>query len=173
MHRHKEITDHLNANLHVTQRMLTYGDGSVGSNALRSNLAGFLTKHFHPQTTIQMEHVAILNGVSAIIDDVCFCLCDEGEGVLLGRPLYVGFISDFKNHARVKPVLVAFGDIDPLSLEAVDCYEKAFLESRAQGVPVRALVLCHPHNPLGICYDPEVLLAYVRLCAKYKIHLVR
>lgn len=157
----------------MTKRMLTYGDGSIGSNDLRKNLAQFMNKHFRPRTVIELEHVAILNGVSAILDDVCYCLCDEGESLLLGRPLYVGFISDFENRSRVKPTLVTFGETDPLSLQAVECYERAIKESRDRGVPIRALVLCHPHNPLGVCYDPEVLTAYLRLCAKYNIHLVR
>lgn len=153
--------------------MLTYGDGSVGSNRLRKNLAQFLTKNLHPKTQIVLEHVAILAGVSAIIDDVCYCLCDQGEGVLLGRPLYVGFISDIVNRSQSEPVLVSFNGVDPLSLEAVEQYEVALKQSQEGGVPIRALILCHPHNPLGECYRPEVLLAYVRLCAKYKIHLVR
>lgn len=153
--------------------MLTYGDGSVGSNDLRRNLAKFMTKNFHPTTQIELEHVAILAGVSAIIDDVCYCLCDQGEGVLLGRPLYVGFISDIVNRSQAKPVLVSFKGIDPLSLEAVEQYEVALKQSQEEGVTIRALILCHPHNPLGECYGPEVLMAYVKLCAKYKIHLVR
>lgn len=171
--RHREISDKVNSELHLTKRMLTYGDGSIGSNELRTNLAQFMTRNFKPQNEIKMEHVAILAGVSAIIDDVCYCLCDEGEGVLLGRPLYVGFISDIVNRARAKPVLVSFEGKDPLLLEAVEHYERALQQSERDGVPIRALILCHPHNPLGQCYKPEVLMAYVKLCAKYNIHLVR
>jgi aspartate/methionine/tyrosine aminotransferase len=37
---------------------------------------------------------------------------------------------------------------------------------------VRALLLCHPHNPLGRCYSRATIIALMRLCQKYRIHLI-
>jgi bifunctional pyridoxal-dependent enzyme with beta-cystathionase and maltose regulon repressor activities len=92
--------------------------------------------------------------------------------VLLGRPCYVGFISDIANRAKAKPVLVSFGDVDPLSIEAVDAYEHALTNASSNGTPIRALLLCHPHNPLGRCYSKDVVEAYLQLCGKYGIHFI-
>ncbi|KAI9658481.1 MAG: hypothetical protein M1831_003919 [Alyxoria varia] len=169
---HQEIADQINKHMHVTKRMLTYGDGSVGSNRLRQSLAGFMTRNFDPLKPIEMQHVTILAGVSSVIDSLSFCLCEQGEGILIGRPLYVGFISDFVNRARVQPVTVDFGDTDPLSVEALDHYERALVKSASDGTPIRALMLANPHNPLGICYTQRAVEAYLEFCERHKIHFI-
>ena len=50
---------------------------------------------------------------------------------------------------RVKTVPVKFGKTDPFSEEAILRYEKALVEAQNEGVRVKALILCSPHNPLG------------------------
>ncbi|KAL6819929.1 pyridoxal phosphate-dependent transferase [Trichoderma camerunense] len=174
---HDEIASHINSHLSITKRSLTYGDGSVGSDQLRQSIASFMNNTaFRPRKPLELEQVTVLAGVSSVIDCLAFCLCESGEGILLGRPTYVGFISDMVNRAGVKPVLVDFERqpkaTHPTSLEAVKCYEDALVQSIQNGTPVRALLLCHPHNPFGVCYEPHVLEAYLKLCAKYKIHLI-
>lgn len=64
---------------------------------------------------------------------------------------------------RVKAVGVSFGSVDPFSLEAVEKYEEELLRSKREGVPVKALVLCSPHNPLGMTDypTPTTLLFFV------------
>lgn len=44
---------------------------------------------------------------------------------------------------------MSFEESDPFSLETVEVYEKALMNAQAQGIRVRALLLCNPHNPLG------------------------
>ncbi len=51
-------------------------------------------------------------------------------------------------------------------------YEDAINFARQEGIRIRALVICHPHNPLGRCYTTETLIALIQLCNKYKIHLL-
>jgi 1-aminocyclopropane-1-carboxylate synthase len=65
----------------------------------------------------------------------------------------------------VEPVWVSVG--------AVEDHEKALLQARESGREIKALLLCNPHNPLGRCYSKEVLEAYLKLCGKYNIHLIR
>ncbi|RFU74715.1 1-aminocyclopropane-1-carboxylate synthase [Trichoderma arundinaceum] len=151
---------HINSHFSITKRCLTYGDGSVGSDELRQSIANFMNNTaFRPRRPLELNDVTVLAGVSSIIDSLAFCLCEAGEGILLGRPTYVGFISDLVNRAGVKPVLVGFEGqsrlIDPTSLEAVKYYEDALIQSTHNGTPVRALLLCHPHNPFGLCYEPQ------------------
>ncbi|KAL6874452.1 1-aminocyclopropane-1-carboxylate synthase [Trichoderma longibrachiatum] len=174
---HDEIAAHISSHLSITKRCLTYGDGSVGSDQLRQSIASLMNKTaFRPRKHVEMKHVTVLSGVSSIIDCLAFSLCEAGEAVLLGRPTYVGFISDLVSRAGVKPVLVDFErrsqPVHPMSLEAVECYENALIESTQNGTLVRALLLCHPHNPFGVCYEPRVLEAYLSLCAKHRIHFI-
>lgn len=84
----------------------------------------------------------------------------------------MGFFPDIQNHAKIKPVLVPFGDVDPLAPESATCYEKTLLESNAAGTKVRALLVSNPHNPLGRPYPRETLIEYLKFCAKYNIHLL-
>ena len=152
--------------------MLTYGDGSVGSDAPRQAIAKSVNDRFRPVERLGYTSVTVRNGASAILDCLAWCICDEGDGILIGRPFYVGFVSDFTNRATVDLVTVAFGDVDPVSLAAVESYEKAMEEARRRGKRVKALILCSPHNPLGRCYTPDVLKAYLRLCSKHGIHMI-
>lgn len=52
---------------------------------------------------------------------------------------------------------MSFGSVDPFGMEAVAKYEDALLRSRQEGVPLKALLLCSPHNPLGMIGYPRLL----------------
>jgi aspartate/methionine/tyrosine aminotransferase len=70
-------------------------------------------------------------------------------------------------------VPVNFHGVDPLGTEAVEKYEKALLDFQQNtGKRVKALMLCHPHNPLGRCYPRDVIIELMKLCQKYQIHLI-
>ena len=61
--------------------------------------------------------------------------------------------------------------MDQFSPEAVAKYEETLLQAQQQGIRIRALMLVNPHNPLGRCYPRESIIGYMKLCAKYDIHL--
>lgn len=79
---------------------------------------------------------------------------------------------DLTGFDRVRPIFVDFDGVDQFSPEAVSKYERTLKEAQANGIRIRALMLCHPHNPLGQCYPPETLIAFMQLCRKYSIHLL-
>lgn len=62
--------------------------------------------------------------------------------------------------------------MDQFKVDAVANYETALQEVEKKGTRIRALMLCHPHNPLGRCYPRETLTAFMKLCQKHKIHLL-
>ncbi|KAF8850306.1 PLP-dependent transferase [Acephala macrosclerotiorum] len=109
------------------------------------------------------EHITVLNGVCSVIDALAFCIA---------QPIYTGFLGDFEDRAGVKVVPVAMKGVDIVSLEAVGRYEEALLKTREEGIEVKSLLLCNPPNPLWKCYERDVLVGYLRLCDKYKIHLI-
>lgn len=51
--------------------------------------------------------------------------------------------------SRVRPVLVSFDGADPMAAESMEAYERALLQAKQEGITIRALMLCNPHNPLG------------------------
>ncbi|KAJ9608726.1 hypothetical protein H2200_006497 [Cladophialophora chaetospira] len=168
----REIVDHINSHMNITPWHLTYGHGPAGSHELRKAIADFVGEVFQPSMKIDESHVAVCNGAGSAVDDLSFCLGEPGDGILVGRPLYVGFFPDIEARAKIKPVLVWFGETNPTSAEAVACYETALHESNAAGVKIRAILLSSPHNPLGRPYETDFLLGILRLCSKHSIHLI-
>ncbi|KAI6766022.1 hypothetical protein HG530_007092 [Fusarium avenaceum] len=126
----------------VDSHSLTCGDGFSGSHRLRNTLARFINRNFHTHEPVTKKELIVTSGAD------------------------LGF------RAQAKVVQVSFGDVDPLSLETVDIYEKALMDAQSQGIRVRAFLLCNPHNPLGRCYTREVLEAYMRFCEKHGLHLI-
>lgn len=171
---HNELRSFLNSKELVDSQAvgLTYGSGPYGSKAVRASIAGFMNVHFKPFSPLQPDHVMITNGVSVAIEHCAWGLANPGEGILLGRPYYRAFLPDISMRTGVKVVPVSFGAVDPRGLDCVAAYEAALLESRAEGVKIRALMLCHPHNPLGRCYSVETLVALLCFCSKHSIHLI-
>ncbi|KAJ4358324.1 uncharacterized protein N0V89_002906 [Didymosphaeria variabile] len=153
-------------------KAFTYQDGPAGSKSARNAIALFLDTYFHPVQQVQADHLMITNGVSSAIEHCAWALGDPGDGILLGRPYYRAFLPDIQLRFGVNVVPVAFGDIDPCGQDCVAEYEKALLKSSTEGVRIRALLLCHPHNPLGRCYSKTTIMELMRLCQKYHIHLI-
>lgn len=170
---HGELLKFLNQKLELPAKYLTYNDGGGGSIRLRRAMCQFLNHHLKPFTPLVPDHLLVTNGVSSAIEHMAWAFADPGEGILLGRPYYGTFIMDMSMRFGSKVVTVDFDDIDPMSTQAVAKYEKALLEFHQKtGKRVRALMLCHPHNPLGRCYSRETIIELMRLCQKYRINLV-
>jgi aspartate/methionine/tyrosine aminotransferase len=74
--------------------------------------------------------------------------------------------------SRSKLIYASFGDTDQFSAEGAKKYEEALLQAQKDGIKIKALVLCNPHNPLGRCYPVETLKELLSFCAKYELHLV-
>ena len=140
-----EITEHINKNFKITPWHLTYGDGANGSRSLKNAISDFMNEHFKPVQPITKDHIVVCNGAGTAVNNLCFCLGEPGDGILLGVPYYTGFVPDIEAYAKFKLLAVTFGSIDPLSPEAVSCYEAALKAAEAAGTRVRALLLANPH----------------------------
>ncbi|KAJ5197916.1 uncharacterized protein N7498_007033 [Penicillium cinerascens] len=170
---HDELLKYINTKLELPAKYLTYNDGGGGSTRLRSAVSQFLNRHLHPVKPLEADQLVITNGVSSAIGHVSWAFADPGEGILLGRPYYGTFIPDLSQRPQSTVVPVNFEDVDPLGPKAVEKYEKALLEfQQSTGQRVKALMLCHPHNPLGRCYPRDVIIELMKLCQKYQIHLI-
>lgn len=95
-----EIVEHINSHINITPWHLTYGDGTYGSRELRTAIAGFVTKVFKPSMSIGEQNVSVCNGAGSAVDNLSFCVGEPGDGILVGRPLYVGFSPDIEARAK-------------------------------------------------------------------------
>ncbi|KAJ5747441.1 uncharacterized protein N7511_009137 [Penicillium nucicola] len=170
---HDQLLGFINKKLDLPAKYLTYNDGGSGSVRLKRALSQFLNRYLHPAIPLDSKHIIVTNGVSSAIEHVSWAFTDPGEGILLGRPFYGTFIPDMSLRPGAVVIPVNFGDCDPFSMEAVDRYEEALLDfQRTTNQKVKALMLCHPHNPLGRCYSQNVIIKMMHLCQRHNMHLI-
>ncbi|KAL8709593.1 MAG: hypothetical protein Q9220_005685 [cf. Caloplaca sp. 1 TL-2023] len=150
--------------LTITSRHLTYGDGPFGSRVLRSALSSFFNDYFHPIQKVLPEHLLVAGGVTSCIDLITFAVADEGDGILIGRPLYTSFASDVKARAGAVLCPVSSEGKDPMGEEMVQQYEKELLRQEKAGVKIRGIILARS--------SVDALKAYMRLCQRHRIHLI-
>jgi aspartate/methionine/tyrosine aminotransferase len=60
-------------------------------------------------------------------------------------------------------------EADPMGLDLVSSLEKAYQTS---DIPIKALVLSNPQNPLGRYYSREVLEECLKFCQRHNLHLI-
>lgn len=166
------ISAFANSNMHTTSKTFTYGDGPWGSLRLRNAMAKHMNRHFFPVSPVDPNDILFANGITSICELLGFTIAEAGDGILLPRPIYQAFATDFGAKAQVKCVFTAFGDVDQFSPACVVKYEQALQDAENGGTKVRALLLCNPHNPLGKCYPKETIIALMQFCQHHSIHLI-
>jgi len=167
------MVDFTNKHFNATPNIFSYDQGAWGSSRLRAALAKHMNRYFHPVEAINPDDLLVANGCMSLCEMLAFSLFSPGDGILISRPCYSAFESDFGTRAGVKCVYASFHGEDQFSPKgAVQGYENAFQEAQASGTTIRALLICHPHNPLGQPYPPETLIALMQFCEKHKIHLI-
>jgi Aspartate/tyrosine/aromatic aminotransferase len=140
--------------------------------------------------TLDVDGIVMGAGCNAVLENLCFCLTEPGDAVLLPTPYYAAFEFDLVARAGLNIVPVntrkfhsksdelANSDRSHAVCEA-DCYYpnrasldaayEAALENQSQP---KILLLSHPNNPLGICYPPWVILECIQWAREKKVHLV-
>ncbi|CAG8380760.1 unnamed protein product [Penicillium salamii] len=170
---HDFLLEFIHANVKLKTAHLTYNNGSMGSNALKGAVSHFLNRHFKPFRQVEPSHVLVTNGCSSAIESLTWTLLDPEEAILLSMPYYSTFVADITLRPGAVVVPVKMGDVDPLSPEAVQEYEKAAVEFETRtGKRVRGVMLCNPHNPLGRCYPRETVTALMKFCQSRNMHLI-
>jgi 1-aminocyclopropane-1-carboxylate synthase len=167
------VADFTNKHFNATPNLFSYDQGAWGSSRLRAAFAKHINRHFHPVEAINPDDLLVANGCMSLCEMLGFSIFSPGDGILLSRPCYAAFESDFGTRAGVKCIYAPFNGEDQFSPEgAVKGYENALQEAQANGTKIRALLICHPHNPLGQSYPPETLIALMGFCEKHSIHLI-
>lgn len=126
-----------------------YGTALGGSLRLFKALNNLFEKYFHAAKSVERNHIVAGTGCGTVIDLLVSVIADEGDGILVSLPHYNGFVSSFgcRNGVHAVGVQLAEGkEAGPCALEA---YERKLVESEKAGVPIKAIMLCNPHNPLG------------------------
>jgi hypothetical protein len=139
-----ELSELLTTHMKITPETIEHDNLSV------SLMTGLLKLYndapFSPIAPVEKGHVYFTSDSSILLDRLSWTLCNEGDGVLIGKPSY---ITDITGLCKAKRIYVGFKDIDPFSLEAVKLFEDELLQSNKKGVNIRMLILSQPNNSHG------------------------
>jgi len=166
----------------LPSKHLTYGTGPLGSLRLRTALSSLLTTHFHSLAPIPPSQILPYSSISALTDALTWSICNEGEGIMIPRPLYTGFRVDIPQRSRGVIVPVSFSGLDHVGEGSLDdvfdaeanaqAFERAWRKCEEDGIKVKAVLLTNPHNPLGKCYPASALKSVAKFCGKHGLHLI-
>ncbi|OCK86110.1 aminotransferase GliI [Lepidopterella palustris CBS 459.81] len=148
---------------------LSYSEGIGGSPKARERIAAIVNKYFSPATSVAAEHIVLAAGGSYALEALVEQICDPGDAILIAAPYWAGLDLSLSihNNARVEPVhipLDCFFDV-----ESVKYYQDALEKS---SVPVKAVLVCNPHNPLGKCYSRQTLDSMLEFCRRNNLHYI-
>jgi DNA-binding transcriptional MocR family regulator len=98
--------------VHISGSHLCYGSGPWGSLRLRKAMAKYLQKYFNPREAIDPEHLLFSSGCTSLCEMLGFSLFEPGDVLLLSRPCYQAFQSDFGSRAGSVPKILRQGLIN-------------------------------------------------------------
>lgn len=117
--------------------------------------------------TITPEQIVFLPGIVVGLNVACRAFARPGEAVVVQTPVYAPFLSAPVNNDLVlqSAPLAATSTGRTLRYEMdLDAFEDALTPA------TRLFILCHPHNPVGREWEPEVLRRLAGVCERH--HLV-
>ncbi|KAJ6107427.1 hypothetical protein N7523_008750 [Penicillium sp. IBT 18751x] len=145
---------------------LAYSSGIGGCSKTRKLMADLLNHSFKPLTPVESSHVVLAAGGSFALTALVEQVCDPGDGILIAAPYWAGLdISiSIHSHATVVPVHVPLDYF--FSTKSIENYESVIGSS---AIPIKAVLVCNPQNPLGQCYPWETLQAMLEFCKRHEL----
>lgn len=110
---------------------------------------------------INKEDIVFCGGIVSAYAVLLNLLTEEGDGVVLQRPIYYPFTNKANSNGRVivdNPLIYENGD-----------YKMDFedLDKKMADPANKVLVFCSPHNPTGRVWTEEEIRKVVDICKKY------
>lgn len=117
--------------------------------------------HFRPQT----DWMIFTTGVVPAISSAVRRLTSLGDNILVQAPVYNIFYNSIVNSGRhvLSSDLVYDDEQHSYSIDWDD------LESKLADPLTNMMILCNPHNPIGIIWTREQLIRLAKLCKQYHV----
>jgi cystathionine beta-lyase len=115
---------------------------------------------------VDLKKIFMAPGTLHTINASIKVFTDEGDGIIIQRPVYTQFTNQIKSTKRVvkdNHLILKNGQ-----------YEIDFdnLEELAKDENTKMLIFCNPHNPVGKMYNEEDLIKVAKICEDNKIVIV-
>ncbi|BCS28405.1 aminotransferase gliI [Aspergillus puulaauensis] len=166
---------------------LSYSDSQFGDTKTMRALSAFFNEYFGVYHPVEPSQIALAPGSSSSLAGLLGQICDAGEGVLVPAPFWSkslfpsrekrlkisadGFDFHFAVHAQVHPVVARLDKIER-AFDADAILASLTLAYDETPLRTRALVLTNPGNPLGQCYDTDVLQRCAEFCRERDLHFI-
>lgn len=119
---------------------------------------------------IEREEITFIPGIVKGISFAVVSLTEPGDKILIQPPVYHPFKRVIEQNGRVavmnplKEPKPGSGNNYEMDIEGL---RKVVEEERP-----KMLILCNPHNPIGISWSPEVLREVAEICSEYGVLVV-
>lgn len=135
---------------------------------LRETVAGWARAQLH--WPVDADSVFVLGDALRGMELVLSTQVPAGSGVVIMPPVYYPFFAIPGNtgHTAVEVPLLQERGAWRMDLDRLE----DVLRSNPAGPPVRALLLCHPHNPTGTVFEDAELAALAALCARHGVTVI-
>lgn len=135
---------------------------SPGILALREKIVAYYDK-IGP--AISVDNVIVTTGASEALQFVFNAILDPGDEVIVMEPFYANYLSFcLQNLGKIVPVTTRVED--NFALPSVEAFEEKINDK------TRAIVVCNPSNPTGVCYDASTLQQLEQTCKKHDLFLI-
>lgn len=146
--------------LHERIERRIFGYTLYENEECREAVTGWYQRRFGWE--ISPEDIFFSPGVVPALAFLINVLTEEGDGVIIQRPVYYPFTNKILANKRVvaNNALVRSGNSYVMDYEDL---ERKFADEKNKG-----MILCSPHNPVGRVWTEEELRRVVELAKKYK-----
>lgn len=115
---------------------------------------------------VQPEWIVSVPGVVSGLNALLLVLTKPGDAVLIQEPVYFPFRRSILTHGRI-----------PVSNDLIlkdGHYEIDFadMEAKLRDHPIKAFILCSPHNPVGRVFSEAELTRMTDLCQSYGVKII-
>jgi aspartate/methionine/tyrosine aminotransferase len=161
---------------------LIYYQATAGRDDCKSALCEYMESllGIAPET-LDPNGLVVGAGCNAVLENLCFCLAQQGDAVLIPTPYYAAFEFDLQARVALFVQPVSTQAYHPTVRDSRDpslyypntqTLDAAYERSEEAGHEPRILLISHPQNPLGICYPAPVIKEIVAWCRSRKVHLI-
>jgi len=154
----KELIDKIkdiHAN-HTIPGWVTEYTRNTGHPIFKTAIAKYMKNTWIHQAPIDPDFIACQAGGGTLLEELGFCLCDDGDTLLTPEPIYFGFdhFFDVRNNLRIGKIkTIPERRYIPIEEELDAAYD----ESICEGSTPKILLLTNPCNPTGVVYPKETM----------------
>jgi len=134
-------------------------------------------------SSLNPNNLVVGAGCNAVLENICLCLAEFGEGIMIPTPYYAAFEFDLTCRIGLKIIPVhpypSLKGSPTRTTPSLDDYyptfaslENAYALAKDSGIVPRILLLSHPNNPLGIIYPKSVLQEILAWCQSRDMHVI-